>query len=338
MSHDCVYATAGWGIHDERWAAGLREIGLAPRVISLGRDAHDAAGLRAHVLAAAGDTLPVLAGPLDSVTHELVELPIKLVGLSWGYDLVELDAHGQDLHWLASLNGLIVDSRANEAIASAAGLNAGRITFLPWGVDLEDFPFRDSPEGASIPGVPDDAPLVLSLRAHEALYRVDDIVVAFAQMTSHEEGRGPINDAHLIIGHAGSLTDALRAQVTELGMADRVHFIGSIPETRLAPLLRRADCYVTAARVDGTSVTLLQAMASGTPVIASESAGNRGWIEDGVSGTTFPIGDTAALAAAMQRTLRDAPTQSTHRARLLVEQEADWHANLVRLRDAMAAA
>jgi glycosyltransferase involved in cell wall biosynthesis len=335
MSQDCVYATAGWGIHDERWVAGLREVGLSPRAISLGRDVHDAAGLRASVLAAAGDTLPVLAGPLSSVTYELADLPLRLVGLSWGYDLEELDVPGQDLHWLATLTGLIVDSRTNEAIATAAGLDAGRITFLPWGVELTAFPFRDSPESSPIPGVPDDAPLVLSLRAHETLYRVDDIVAAFAQMTSHMEERGPIGDVHLIIGHAGSLTDGLRAQVAELGIVDRVHFIGSIPENKLAPLLRRADCYVTAARVDGTSVTLLQAMACGTPVVASDSAGNLGWVEDGVTGRIFPVGDVTAMAQVIQQTISAVPANMTQEARRLVELEADWHANLTRLRTVM---
>jgi glycosyltransferase involved in cell wall biosynthesis len=338
MQHDCVYVTANWGVHDDRWVAGLREVGLAPQAISLGRDAHDTAELRARVQGAAGDRLPVLAGPLDTITARLAVLPVRLVGLSWGYDLVDLDATGEDLHWLTELRGIIVDSRANGVIAARAGVDAERITYLPWGVDLSTFHVRDPHIRIHIPGIPDEAPIVLSLRAHEPLYRVGDVIEAFGLISTARHDDGPPSVPHLVIGHTGSLTEQLRALAIERGVGDQVHFIGSLPEDQLAPLLHRADCYVTAAEVDGTSVTLLQAMACGAPVVASDAAGNLGWIEDGVTGRTFATGDATALAEALNRTLGSYPAGEVQRARLLVEQEADWHANLERLRATMVAA
>ena len=79
VTHDCVYATSGWGIHDERWVSGLLEVGLTPHVVSLGRDVPDALELRQAVLEAAAGGLPVLAGPLHTVTRPLADLPIRLV-------------------------------------------------------------------------------------------------------------------------------------------------------------------------------------------------------------------------------------------------------------------
>ncbi|MHB1211557.1 MAG: hypothetical protein ACYC0W_04750, partial [Candidatus Nanopelagicales bacterium] len=73
----CVYATAGWVIHDDRWCAGLREVGFAPLALSLGRDADTARALAQQVLDAAGSEMPVLAGPLHSVTSSLIDLPIR---------------------------------------------------------------------------------------------------------------------------------------------------------------------------------------------------------------------------------------------------------------------
>ena len=64
--HDCVYATRGWGIHDERWVAALLEIGRTPYVVSWTPES-DALEFRESVIAAATGGLPVLAGPLDSV-------------------------------------------------------------------------------------------------------------------------------------------------------------------------------------------------------------------------------------------------------------------------------
>jgi len=337
-AHDCVYATAGWGIHDERWVAALLEIGFRPYVVSLGRDAADALELREAVLAAAtvGDvSRPVLAGPLHSVTVALADLPIPIVGLSWGYDLSDLDRDGADLTWLTRLHGLIVDSEANRAIALASGVEAERITFIPWGVDLEAFPFHAPWIDAFELGVPPHAPLVLSLRAHEPIYRVADIIRAFAEVPRRHDIHEDFPDPHLIIAHQGSLTDELKALVRELEIERRTRFIGTVPESDLVPLLGRASCYVTASEVDGTSVTLLQAMACGTPVIASDTPGNRGWVEDGVTGYLFPVGDTAALTQCLIEVTAHYPQGIVDRARHLVERDADWQANLSRLTAAL---
>lgn len=336
--HDCVYATAGWGIHDERWVAALLEIGFRPFVVSLGRDATDALELREAVLSAAtvgGLSLPVLAGPLHSVTVALTDLPISVVGLSWGYDLSDLDRDGADLGWLTRLRGLIVDSEANRLIALAAGVEPERITFMPWGVDLAAFPFHAPWIDAFELGVPPHAPLVLSLRAHEPIYRVADIITAFAQVPRRDDVHEDFPDPHLIISHQGSLTGELKALVRALGVHGRTRFIGTVPETDLVPLLGRASCYVTASEVDGTSVTLLQAMACGTPVIASDTPGNRGWVEEGVTGYLFPVGDVEALTSRLIEVTARYPQEIVDRARAQVERDADWQANLGRLAGAL---
>ncbi len=333
----CVYVTAGWGIHDARWVGALQDVGRVPVVVSLGRDVHDVRELRQAVASAADDGRPVLAGPLDTVTRHLVDSGAHLVGLSWGYDLHDLHRDGADLTWLTRLDGLIVDSEANREIALSAGVQVDRITFLPWGVDLATFAFHGPWVDAFQLGVPPHAPLVVSLRAHEPIYRVADILAAFARVPRPDGLHEEVPDPYLIVGHTGSLTPDLRQQAMDLGIASRTRFVGSVPESELAPLLGRAACYVTAAEVDGTSVTLLQAMACGTPVIASATPGNLGWIVDGVTGFTFPTGDVAALAAALAGVTARYPTGVVLRARERVAADADWHANLSRLREAMDA-
>ncbi len=334
-TRECVYATAGWGIHDDRWLAALIELGFAPTVVSLGRDVASTEELQDAVALAAEGRRPVLAGPLHTVTRPLAELDLTLVGLSWGYDLAE-GLEG-DLAWLPDLNGLIVDSEANREVALRAGLPGERITLLPWGIDLSTFVLR--PPGADLRAldIPTEARVVLSLRAHEHSYRVADIVRAFALLPSADHRPDGNPEPYLVIGHAGSLTEDLRALAGDLGISGRVRFIGTVPEHDLVPLLGRADCYVTASQVDGTSVTLLQAMACGAPVVASDTPGNLGWVEDEVTGFTFPTGDIEALSSVMARVLAEHPAEVITRARAQVEQSADWQANLPRLRRAMEA-
>lgn len=334
-SYECVYVTRGWGIHDERWARALLELGLRPFVISLDRDVHDLLELREAVQRSADRDHPVLAGPLDTVAPALTDLGVPVVGLSWGYDLTEAASRGEDLTWLTALAGLVVDSKWNQSIALGAGVSADSITYLPWGVDLDVFAFHGPWIDAFLLGVPPHAPLVVTLRAHEPLYRVEDVVRGFAAVPRRVDVHEDFPDPYLIIGNEGSLTERLRELVAELGIGERVRFIGRVPESDLVPLLGRAACYVSAAEVDGTSVTLLQAMACGTPAVVSESPGNLDWIEQGQTGYTFPIGDVTALTRVLIDVTAHYPIAVVERARGQVQERADWHANLPRLRQAL---
>ena len=328
-SQVCVYVTEGWGIHDERWMSALRSLGYRPTPISLGRDVSDSESLRQAVESAAQGGHPVLAGPLHTVTEQLASLPIALVGLSWGYDLEGMATAEADLTWLSELGALIVDSDSNREIAKSAGVDPSRITFLPWGIDLEAFTLEGPRISPLELGLLPNARIVLSLRAHEPQYRVEDIIDAFVIARAEDTSLA------LVIGHQGSLTTKLKEKVSDLGLSQSVRFIGTLPESELAPLLRGSCCYVTASQVDGTSVTLLQAMACGTPVVASNTAGNQGWVTDNVTGHIFPTRDVAALAAAISRACASHSLDLVAPARALVESRADWKANVIRLGEAM---
>ena len=123
----CWYITASWGIHDERWAKALRDQGFAPSIISLERDVCTAQEAREQLGRAAGkgDASPVLAGPLTLVTTQLVGIPQRLIGLSWGFDLMITDGIPGNLD---RLDHLIVDSPASAEVAEAAGVPSSRIS------------------------------------------------------------------------------------------------------------------------------------------------------------------------------------------------------------------
>ncbi len=317
----CTYVTRGWGVHDERWTAALRSNGFTVTDLSLERDGISTADAR-HQLMNSSD--PVLAGPLD-ITHGLIEIDAPLFGLSWGFDLVQAHERNQDLTWITELSGLIVDSQHTREIALDAGMPTERIHTIPWGVDLTTFtpagPLADLTEF----GIPAANKVVLSLRALEPLYRVEDIVRGFAHLV-HE-----FPDTHLVIGNDGSLRVTLEDLVQVLGLQDRVSFIGALPEVVLPGLLRAAAAYVTASEVDGSSVTLLQAMASGTAVVASNTPGNSEWITPGTSGLLFQVADPTDLAAALGKVLDSGGGGTSNKlgssARKVVEERADWARN-----------
>jgi len=288
--------------------AALRSLGQHP--VHVPRDHYsNESDFRRALEGLGAQRIPVIAGPLD-LALSLTGAVERLVLLSWGFDLQEAPP---DLN-LESLHAVIVDSSANEDIAREAG--ARRIIKLPWGVDLRAIDSSTTMADLSDYGIDPTERVVLSLRAHEPRYRVADIIEAFAHRP---------RAARLVIGNSGSITPELRQLAKELNI-DAV-FLPAVGEEQVPPLLRRADSYVTASEVDGTSVTLLQAMACNVPVVASANAGNVDWVDDGVTGFLFPIADIDALDDAINRAL-DPHQEMTGAARRRVEESADWQRNI----------
>lgn len=324
----CIYVTEGWGIHDDRWTSSLQDLGFTPRVIRLGVDVHDPTQLREHVEKFAVAGAPILAGPLNSVTHHLVGVDAHLVGLSWGFDLHNM----KDRNWLSRLDHLIVDSEATKLVATNSGLKDRKTTLLPWGVDLDVFTPIGPKADLTQFGIPDGARTFLSLRAHEEPYRVGDILEAFAHIS------GDFPDVHLLIGNRGSLSPNLQDQAAERGIANRTHFIGRTSEADLPALFRASDLYLSASEVDGTSVTLLQAMACACPVMVSDIPGNQCWVVPRQTGYLFQAADRTALGQGLAQWLttdRRVIRAQTEKALGLTRSNADWKLNQVRLRKAL---
>ena len=310
-NHGCIYVSPSTGVHDIRWLSALTSLGHSPHHVP--RDAFPSdEDFIAHIAHASSSGIPVIAGPLE-IAKMLNTSTHSLIFLSWGFDLqdAELDTD------LSGFHAVIVDSHANEQVAR--GFAATRTVLIPWGIDLT--PIKDDTRMADLTayGVSANETVVLSLRAHEELYRVADIIEAFSRV--------PLQ-ARLVIGNTGSLTPHLQQLASDLG-ANAV-FLPPVDESDVPALLRRASVYVTASRVDGTSVTLLQAMACGTPIVASANSGNLEWIEDGVTGFLFPIADIDALGAALKRTIAARPIV-THAALAQVTERADWQKNITKL-------
>jgi len=88
-----------------------------------------------------------------------------------------------------------------------------------------------------------------------------------------------------------------------------------------------ADIYVTPSHVDGSSVSLMEAMACGLPTIASDIPANAEWIAEGQTGWLFPDGDHHALAELLLQTPSFNLSPVGKRARKVAEKRADWRRN-----------
>lgn len=131
-----------------------------------------------------------------------------------------------------------------------------------------------------------------------------------------------VEGAHLIVVGSGPEEDRLRRLASGLG---RVRFMGFLPRKQALRLVKGSDVFVLPSRTEGLSTALLEAMACGTPVVATAVGGNVELLQDGVTGLLVPPDDHEALGKAILRLLGDGSLRRglSSRAREVVEREYD---------------
>jgi glycosyltransferase involved in cell wall biosynthesis len=105
-----------------------------------------------------------------------------------------------------------------------------------------------------------------------------------------------------VAGDGPCLPD-LQRLVADLGLGERVRFLGQVRD--VPALLARAGLFVLPSLIEGISLTLLEAMASGLPVLATRVGGNPEVVEEGQTGYLVPAGDPAALGEGLLRLWND---------------------------------
>ena len=329
-----LYLSPGHHSHDDQFVQAIAAIGADPVVRSV---ASPSTELIARILEEVRPQV-VHAGPINTIARCAAEAGAQgLVAVSWGFDLLgdEKSAPREKTAWtLAHSECLVVDCEASARVAIALGMPSDRIFRLPWGVDLATFRLSSAASAPWRKGQGwEKAVVVVTARAHEPQYGVDQVIDAFS-LAAKDRGQ-----LRLLVFGEGSLTPQLKRQAEGAGVADLVLFAGCVPPSQLAEGFGASDIYVSASSVDGSSVTLLEAMAMRLPSVVSDIPGNREWVTPD-SGVLFPRGDRSALARALI-SLADDPRRRAAAgvaARLTVEMQADWQANRAILRDVYAAA
>ncbi len=112
--------------------------------------------------------------------------------------------------------------------------------------------------------------------------------------------------AHLVIGGEGPARPALERLVRQLGLSDRVTFLGLVAHDDVPAVLRALDVAALPSRYEELGTGLVEAMACGLPVVASRTGGIPDVVRDGENGLLAEHGDVAGTAAALRRLLGDA--------------------------------
>jgi glycosyltransferase involved in cell wall biosynthesis len=213
--------------------------------------------------------------------------------------------------------------------AIAIGAAADRMAVVPYGVDVARFkPAPGARESLRAGlGIPLEAPLIFTAGRLVRKKGFEYLIDALPRVRSATPVR-------LAIAGGGDLAEELRARARGAGVADRVHFLGNVPQDAVGAWFAAADVAVVpsvrddSGNVDGLPNTVLEALASGTPLVSTPAGGIGSVIENGRTGVLVAERDPAALADAIAALLAD-PIQRAvlgRHGRALVEQRFGWDA------------
>ena len=175
---------------------------------------------------------------------------------------------------------------------------------LSWGIP---------PERVSV--LPNPVPVLPELAERDELRRelgLNGATLAFAGRLTAQKSLTRALDAvaaadgvHLVIAGDGPDREPLERHAHDVGIADRVSFLGAQPRGRVVELFRAADASILSSSWENFPHTVVEALAVGTPVLAMEAGGVGEVVHDGVNGLLVPAGDGAALADAIRRYFAD---------------------------------
>jgi len=283
----------------------------------------------------------VVSGPLDTVSAGLTGGKFRHVGISWATDLMvtaaESPAHLEQLSkTVRSLRLVVTDNYAIENALVAMGVREETIVRIPWGAEAQEGTFS-AQELAGVRSrfrIPATRRIILYPRSLEPHYDPEMFIQAFSIVAQRH------SDALAILVESGSLVPRVKDMIRAEGLDGQVQFVPLQKPHEFVDLLHLADVVVVTPRTDGTSVTVMEAMQAGVPVVSSLTSGSAEWVIQGITGWTFPVGDVAGLAAALEQCL-NCPSEEREpvlsNARHLVTTRAGWPRSAAILTDALGA-
>jgi glycosyltransferase involved in cell wall biosynthesis len=160
---------------------------------------------------------------------------------------------------------------------------------------------RETPaEARARLGLPEGPRYLLTVCRLMNWKRVDGILRALAELPG---------DVHLLVAGDGDMQAEWQRLAVELAVAERTRFLGNVPHSEIAYLVRAAEIFVLNSEYEGLSHTLLEVQALGTPIVASGVCGNPEVVEDGVNGLLVDPRDHASLRRALETLLGDRSIQ-----------------------------
>ncbi|MFH1717000.1 MAG: glycosyltransferase [Planctomycetota bacterium] len=251
------------------------------------------------------------------IVHAHYATSCGLAALVCGFHPAVVTVHGSDLTvgiksslWRPVLKRIFefadcvnTVSEDLQSMVVSLGIDPDKIETLTLGIDTEKFSFVDRPQID-----PSSVLRLVCTRRLESVFDHRTIIGALGLLRDNA-----VNFQMTFVGD-GSLLGALKQHVRDAGLADCVSFMGRVDNDKLPEVLSRHDVYLSASLWDGTSLSLLEAMATGLFPIVSDIKANSSWLEHNVDALLHKVGDANGLTECILR-LRDDPQLAIAAAR-----------------------
>ena len=270
------------------------------------------------------------AGPIQTCAFMAALSGFRpILTMCWGYDLVQDADRNLCMKWITRYTlkrsaYFVSDAQFTRDKAVAFGMNPERTVVFPWGVDIKYFTkktFKRSNVRTFT---------LFCNRTWEEIYGVDVLAKAFVKVAASNP------NIDLVLLGGGSQGARIRQILMNGGVMDRVLFGGQVAYSDLPRWYQMADIYVSPSHVDGSSVSLMEALACGVPCLVSDIPGNKEWIVEGENGWLFRDGNANDLANKILGAIKSRKSfkQMGESARKTAEQRADWKKNFGKLLEA----
>lgn len=202
---------------------------------------------------------------------------------------------------LSRANRVFAVSDSLRQIALSCGIESTKLRVVGNGVDIAKFSPQPIISSRAALGIAPDAKVLVTVGGlverkgfHRVIATLPELIKNYPSLI------------YLIIGGAspeGNMTTQLQQLVSELKLESSVKFLGPMAADKLSLPLSAADVFVLSTRNEGWANVLLEAMACGVPIVATDVGGNREVVSCPAVGTIVPFGDHAALTAAITQSL-----------------------------------
>ena len=266
-------------------------------------------------------------GPLSDASYLAAKADLHPhVVMSWGFDLqreiFESEQWKRQMSFaLQHADWFLGDCFVELEIAERLGLPQNIGTIFPWGIDVDKFSPKDSPIRAKLAS--NDEILVICTRTMEPPYDVETTVRGFLKAAK------VIRNIKLVLLGDGSQRERIKQIADTDSDGSKVIWAGRLSNDQLADYYQAADIYISSSLVDGSSISLIEAMGCQKTVLVSSIAGNREWVESGKNGLLFETKNPDDLAEKLIYLCKNKEIRMNmaENARRLVCQKADWNKN-----------
>ena len=229
---------------------------------------------------------------------------------------------------LARADLLTCDGKNTRVALERLGVSQTKIKIIGFGVDMEKFKPAARDENLAKQIRLRGGPVVISLRSLKPVYNIETLIMSVPAVLRK------IPEAEFIIAGEGEEKEKLIALARESKVERSVRFIGAIPASEINRYLNLAMAYVSTSLSDsGLSASTAEAMASGLPVIVSDSGDNKKIIRDGESGFVVPLKDPVALAEKIVRVLSDVAWSRDlgKKGRAIIEEKDNYRQEMAKM-------